>query len=488
MIDMNVNTNWVFSFSFKGYSLPTAIHVYNSQSAIGVATNYERAIFDWVGVSNVLRIGTQAAGTGTVRPIRWVGLSAKATPVAADSLLMLDSASSGDMKTTLISSLPGGVAAWRSAARSPQPQLGGCCSLALAACCEDDSTFTWNDSLKDLAIGGAYYVNASRALYVVPHVTENNWFEGNAGNQTLSGYGNFATGDLALSSLTSGNSNVGMGSSAGKLMTSGSGNFALGSFSMWFGQADSNNVGIGYLTLATLGIGGAGGGNNNGNVAIGYSAFSNTEQGVGNIAIGYAALNSVFAPSQALRNTIIGSSAGNNLGVGGGGNVENNTLIGPNAGLNLTGAAVHNTYIGGYRGPSAAGLGRTIAISDGSGSRFLMDCNLTTAWAWSFSTDVSNDIPIPLHLYNHQDAYATPTNYERAILDWQLTTNVFRIGVQIAGTGVRRIIAIDGFPKAGAPAAADLPASTWSVIDDTSAGQTWLVFNKAGTIRKVQLT
>ncbi len=36
-----------------------------------------------------------------------------------------------------------------------------------------NNTFTWDNTLKDLAIGGAYYVNAARALYVVPHVTEN---------------------------------------------------------------------------------------------------------------------------------------------------------------------------------------------------------------------------------------------------------------------------------------------------------------------------
>jgi hypothetical protein len=48
-------------------------------------------------------------------------------------------------------------------------------------------------------------------------------------------------------------------------------------------------------------------------------------------------------------------------------------------------------------------------------------------------------------------------------------------------------MALDGFAKAGAPAAGDLPSTTFAVIDDTSGGATWLVFNKAGTIRKVQL-
>ena len=73
---------------------------------------------------------------------------------------------------------------------------------------DDDSTFTWNDTLKNLAIGGAYYVNAAAALYVVPHATRNNWFEGNSGTTTVTGYGNFGTGDLALGGITSGYDNV----------------------------------------------------------------------------------------------------------------------------------------------------------------------------------------------------------------------------------------------------------------------------------------
>jgi hypothetical protein len=80
------------------------------------------------------------------------------------------------------------------------------------------------------------------------------------------------------------------------------------------------------------------------------------------------------------------------------------------------------------------------------------------------------------------------TNYERAAFDWFTTANVFRISSQKGGTGTVRLIAYDAFSKAGAPAAADLPAGTCAFIDDTTNNQTWLVFNKAGTIRKVQLT
>jgi hypothetical protein len=354
---------------------------------------------------------------------------------------------------------------------------------------QDNAGLYYDDSLEDLHIGGAYYVDTARALYVVPNVSGNNWFEGNAGNQTMSGYDNFGTGDIALGRLTTGFSNVALGAGAGQYMTSASKNFALGSLALWFNVADSNNVAVGYTALATLGIGGAGGGNNINNVAVGFGALSQATQAAGNIAIGFSSLNNVVDPTTASFNTIIGISAGNSLGVSGGsGAVLNNTFIGANAGSNVNGASVNNTFIGGYKGPSAA-IGYCVALSDGSANtRFLLDCNITTAWAWTFNADTANAIGSLVHFYGVQSAMATASNYERLAIDLQNTANVHRIRSEKGGSGTLRIIAIDAFAKAGAPAAGDLPASSFAVIDDTSASQTWLVFNSAGTIRKVQLT
>jgi hypothetical protein len=102
--------------------------------------------------------------------------------------------------------------------------------------------------------------------------------------------------------------------------------------------------------------------------------------------------------------------------------------------------------------------------------------------------NIRDDVPNGLHIYNYQDAAISTANYERAILDWNATSNVFRIASQKGGTGTVRLIAIDGFQKAGAPAAGDLPSGTMALINDTSGGATWLCYNAAGTIRKVQLT
>lgn len=81
------------------------------------------------------------------------------------------------------------------------------------------------------------------------------------------------------------------------------------------------------------------------------------------------------------------------------------------------------------------------------------------------------------------------SNYERMSLDaGQTTAGVMRLMSEAAGPGTLRLLAFDAFSKAGAPAASDLPAETAAVIDDITNNQTWLVFNKAGTLRKVQLT
>jgi len=47
-----------------------AFHIYNTYTD---ASNYERAVFDWQTTANTLRIGTEALGTGTVRPVELIG-------------------------------------------------------------------------------------------------------------------------------------------------------------------------------------------------------------------------------------------------------------------------------------------------------------------------------------------------------------------------------------------------------------------------------
>jgi hypothetical protein len=60
--------------------------------------------------------------------------------------------------------------------------------------------------------------------------------------------------------------------------------------------------------------------------------------------------------------------------------------------------------------------------------------------------------------------------------------------VSASNNGGAGSLLLMGFQKAGAPASGDLPSGTMGLINDTSGGQTWLCYNSAGTIRKVQLT
>ena len=142
-----------------------------------------------------------------------------------------------------------------------------------------------------------------------------------------------------------------------------------------------------------------------------------------------------------------------------------------------------NLLLGNWAGAST--LNNIIALS-ARFSTLLIDWNYIKADTLSLQRTTTAQA---LHIYNTLGAVSTaPTNYERGCVDWTLTSNVFRIAAQAGGTGVVRLIAIDGFQKAGAPAAGDLPSGTFALINDTSGNATWLAYNAAGTIRKVQLT
>lgn len=88
-------------------------------------------------------------------------------------------------------------------------------------------------------------------------------------------------------------------------------------------------------------------------------------------------------------------------------------------------------------------------------------------------------------IYN---TFTDASNYERGGFDWAGTANTLRIRSEAAGTGTNRVIAIDGFAKAGAAVAADIPAGTWALVRDTSGSTTKLVYNNAGTLMTVALT
>lgn len=149
--------------------------------------------------------------------------------------------------------------------------------------------------------------------------------------------------------------------------------------------------------------------------------------------------------------------------------------------------------------PTAGAATRSVVVSDS----IYMKSTATFSWS-SSATDVvpldlilSRDAAAILAQRNGTNAQASrlaatwtdASNYEYLRMDAGKTTaNTHRIMSEAAGTGTVRIITIDGFDKAGAAAASDIPAGTWALIHDTSGATFKLCYNNAGALKTVALT
>ena len=234
---------------------------------------------------------------------------------------------------------------------------------------QDNANFFWDDATNNLSIGGSYYIGALPAFYVVPNVSGNNWFAGQAGNTGVTGANNQASGYLSLSSVTSGARNTALGALSMMSLTTGTQNFACGYSALQFNVSGSNNT------------------------AIGYGALQNTTQG-DNVAVGFRALLS----SSAGGNTAIGAGTAP-LMTGG----TDNVVIGRVAATNWVGSCTSNIWIGGYYGLPSHSYNNTIALTLGIPATEIigMDFNLTLAQRFSF---MNRTFPNGLHVYNTVDA------------------------------------------------------------------------------------
>ena len=68
-IDLKVWRDAANTLALRNGTSAQAFNIYNTYTD---ASNYERAIFDWQGSANVLTIGTENAGTGSARNMRFV--------------------------------------------------------------------------------------------------------------------------------------------------------------------------------------------------------------------------------------------------------------------------------------------------------------------------------------------------------------------------------------------------------------------------------
>jgi len=331
-----------------------------------------------------------------------------------------------------------------------------------SALAQDNANFFWDDVQHSLNLSG------TPALYKVPNASGDNWFEGGSGNYTVTGYNNFGTGQGSLISLTTGHSNTALGANALKLCDVGIGSTALGGHALEnaSGSGCSLNFAVGGGSLQNLTSG-------SDNIAMGENSGTSLNSGSANVFLG-GGINFITGSY----NIYVGNQTAQNLISG-----SQNILIGFGSGYYLTGGS-NNVMIGPWPGGTGS-VSYSNIIGFSATADLSMDYNYITPNIWSIQRATSAS---GFHIYNTWDGNASPTNYERAILDWNATSNIFRIGSQAGGTGTVRLIAIDGFQKAGAPAAGDLPSGTCALINDTSGGQTWFCYNAAGTIRKVQLT
>jgi len=336
-----------------------------------------------------------------------------------------------------------------------------------------------------------YYTAGVPALFRAP-AGGDNWFIGNAGNFTASGGTNIGLGDLALHSLTSGNANMAIGNQAMYSLATGSNNVAVGILALSNSSSGANNVAIGYVTLAStngtgnVGIGYSSSASSSGdyNVTIGYLAGQNLSSGGSNVLIGTV----TNGPSSGRFNTQVGGFQQQALGVG-----ESNVFIGYAAGYNISTGSDSNTWVGLWRGPSAQ-VNNTIALSYETNLR--LDYNYITANIWSIQRSTSAS---GLHLYNTWDGNASPTDYERAVFDWNITSNVLVIGTQKGGTGSTRNIKfyiggtnkLDyGVTTAGAwtvPSAELLNWSTDTGLARNGAGVVEVNNGTAGTFRDIKV-
>ena len=145
-----------------------------------------------------------------------------------------------------------------------------------------------------------------------------------------SGHSNVAIGTEAGKAVTNGHEGVLIGHHAGKGLTHGSDNVAIGAYTLDAASSASANVAVGWSALSGITGGGS-------NVAIGYGAGQTVSNNTNNVFVGRGAGNSLNSSN----NVIVGYLAGDGISSGG-----NNTLIGYQAGGGMSGAADSNICLG----------------------------------------------------------------------------------------------------------------------------------------------
>jgi hypothetical protein len=187
--------------------------------------------------------------------------------------------------------------------------------------------------------GGLSNLNASRLTSIgnTNAGAGGNFFTGPAGNSTMSGFNNTATGVHALAANTNGNNNTADGYYALAANTSGNNNTASGYYALFANTNGNNNTASGLDALYANTSGGN-------NTASGYYALFANTSGFGNTAIGFNALS---ANTTGSNNIAMGFQAGQSITTGSSNIDIGNVGLASDANIVRIGTSQTATYLAG---------------------------------------------------------------------------------------------------------------------------------------------
>ena len=271
-------------------------------------------------------------------------------------------------------------------------------------------------ALQALTTGDANTAFGYNALITNTYASDNTAFGFKAlfnnGGSTL-GYGNTATGSLALFTNTSGGYNVANGVNTLYSNTTGQFNVAIGTDVLKANTSGTFNTGVGYEALMTnstanantaVGARALKAATGSNNVAVGYETLKSCTSGYENTGCGTEALEfntigyrnvafgigSLYANTEGYQNTAIGSGALPVLTTG-----DDNTAIGDGAALTLT-TGNNNIYIGRYAVNTSSGVNNEVVIGNASNNSYKM---YTSSWTNACDSKLKHSIKaIPIGL------------------------------------------------------------------------------------------
>ena len=219
--------------------------------------------------------------------------------------------------------------------------------LAAANTFTGNQTVNGNLSATGVVTGSGFQIGSN--LFAFGSFKNTNVFLGFAGNSTMTGTDNTATGQLALATNTTGNGNVATGGAALYLNTTGFDNTASGLEALLNNTTGNDNTASGAAALYFNTTGGS-------NTAFGDQALSNNTTGGGNTASGYSAGYTADASRvTGNNNTAVGIDA-----FFGTGSLSNATAIGANSEVTASNAMVLGGIAGVNNGTDTfVGIGTT---------------------------------------------------------------------------------------------------------------------------------